>query len=181
MKCLEKLSLVDDECMKDLQKDIEELINSYINIEKQCVEIFKEIKNSLDVWEIRKICNILYKTDVFWGGEPVLINSSGWEHYIIEFFNFDNKKDTAKSLKELINAMEVFSHNKDNWIDIENENYWMFREGADGELLFYKQEELLDFIEKQIKWEELETQIELYKLFKRYQKKYKKFNYLKRR
>lgn len=174
MKCLERLSLVDDECMEHLQKDIEEIINSYINVEKQCIEIFKEIKNSLHVWEIRKICNILYNTDVFWGGEPVLINSSGWEHYIIKFFNFDSKEETAKSLKELINAMEVFSHSKDNWIDIENENYWMFREGANGTLLFYKEEELLDFIEKQIKEEELETQIELYKLFRRYQKKYKK-------
>ena len=166
MKCLEKLSLVDDECMKDLQKDIEKVIESYLNITKKCEEIFDEIKDSLDSWQMKKINKVLYSTEVFWGGEPVYINGSGWEHDIIKFFDFDDKKETAKSLKEIMNAMEAFSLKKDNWIDIENESYWMFREGANGSLVFYTQEELLNFIKNQISWESIETQIELYRMFK---------------
>lgn len=166
MKCLEKLSLVDDECMKDLQKDIEKVIESYLNITKKCEEIFEEIKDSLSFEQIKKINKILHNTEVFWGGEPVHINGDGWQYNILKFFDFRTDEDSAESLKNIMNAMEVFSHDTDNWIDIENESYWMFREGANGELLFVKETELLEFIEKQIKWESLETQIELYRMFK---------------
>ena len=84
MKCLERLSLVSDECIEDLQKDIEELIDSYINIEEECVKIFKEIRGSLDTWDIKRINKFFYNRDVFWRGEPVLINQSGWEKNIIK-------------------------------------------------------------------------------------------------
>lgn len=169
MKCLEKLSLVDDECMKDLQKDIEKVIESYLNITKKCEETFEEIRNSLDKWQIKKINKILCNTDVFWGGEPVYINGDGWQHDILKFFDFRTDKDSAESLKDIMNTMERFSHDTNNWIDIENESYWMFREGANGELLFVKETELLEFIKKQIKWESIETQIELYRMFKNIQ------------
>ncbi len=167
MKCLEKLSLVKDECMKDLQKDIEELINSYIDIEEECVKIFKEIRDSLETWDIRRINKFLYDRDVFLEGEPVLINQSGWENNIIKFFDFRNKKEIAESLKEFMYIMEVFSRRWDNQLDIENERYWMFREGANGELLFYTEKDFLDFIENLIHWETTETQIELYKILKK--------------
>ena len=167
MKCLERLSLVNDECIKDLQKDIEELIDSYINIEEKCVKIFKEIRSSLDIWDIRRINKFFYNKDVFWGGEPVLINQSGWENDIIKFFDFNNKEEIAESLREFMYVMEGFSRRSDNQLDIENEHYWMFREGGDGELLFCTEEDLLDFIENQIPWEGTENQIDLYKMFKK--------------
>ena len=167
MKCLERLSLVSDECIEDLQKDIEELIDSYINIEEECVKIFKEIRGSLDTWDIKRINKFFYNRDVFWRGEPVLINQSGWEKHIIKFFEFSNKEEIAESLQQFMYVMEMFSRRSDNQLDIENEHYWMFREGANGELVFGTEEDLLDFIEGQIPWEETENQIELYRMFKK--------------
>lgn len=58
MKCLENLSMVPDRCLDDLQKDIESVINSYINLEKSCVDLLNKVKNNLTRQDIEKICKV---------------------------------------------------------------------------------------------------------------------------
>lgn len=166
MKCLEDLSLVDDECLEDLQNDIEALIKSYIDIEKCCIETFKNIKEKLHQYHVRSIVKILESVDTFWG-MPICITQSGWEKDMKEFFSFGCKEDIEDCMRELMHMFEKFDNSDARELDIENQRYWMYRDGANGELWLEREDYLLDMIEKQIPFECKETQLELLREFKR--------------
>ena len=168
MECLEDLSLVDDECLEDLKEDIRELIKSYINVEDECIKIFKEIKDKLTVWQIRNITEIFYNVDTFWGGRPLCITKSNWEKRIVDFFDFSDKDERSESIQDIIYAFEKFNK-KGKKLDLENDRIWIFRDGANGELWLETENDFLDMMIKQIEWEEKETQLELLRYLKKIQ------------
>lgn len=166
MKCLKNLSLVRDECLEDLQNDIEKLIESYIDIEKENVRLFKEARKDLRVWNIQRIAEIFFHTETFWDGVPINIHQSGWEEKMMEFLCFESKDDIKDSLKEIMNMFERYSLNDARDFDIENGSYWLYRD-VNGELQLEAEDYFLDTIEKIIPYECIEIQIELYKLLRR--------------
>lgn len=175
MKCLENLSLVEDECIEELKNEIEEIINSYIDIEKKAIETFKEIRKmgyGLHSYEIDRILKIFVDVETFFG-MPVNITGGGWEKDMLKFFNFDNPDDQKSIMKDMIWLLETTSRDIGKQIDVENRSYWLYRDGSNWELWFEEEKTFLDMLEKQIEHETKETQLKLLKVFLDIKKKKK--------
>lgn len=167
MKCLENLSLVEDEYVEELKNEIEQIINSYIDVEKKTIETFKEIRKmayGLHSYEINRILKIFVDSDTFFG-MPINITGSGWEENMLNFFNFDHPNDQKYIMKEIIWLLETTSRDIGKKIDVENNSYWLYRDGSNWELWFEEEETFLDMLEKQIEYETKETQFKLLKVF----------------
>lgn len=137
----------------------------YSNIEQCCRETFHDIKESLHTYEIASICEILTDVETFCG-KPVLISQSGWEYKVAQMFDFSNQEEIANSIKEIFNALEM-----QDPIDITNDIYWLWRDGANWNLHFSKHNDFLNMIERQIEFETVETQVKLLQLFDKFEKR----------
>ena len=166
MKCLENLSLVDDECLDDLQKDIAKIIESYIKIEDCCSETFKKLKDSLLVYQIKEIVSILNDTDTFWG-MPMRLKGKYWEKDLSKFVCFESQEDIEDSLKDIMHMFREFSLNDARDFDFKADAFWIYRDGANGALHMEREDDFLDSIEEQIPYEWKETQLEILKVLKR--------------
>lgn len=167
MKCLQNLSLVEDEYLGELEDEIEQIINSYIDIEKKAIETFKEIRKmgyGLHSYEINRILKIFVDVETFFS-MPINITGNGWEKYMLDFFNFDHPDDQKSIMKDMIWLLETTSRDIGKQIDVENNSYWLYRDGSNWELWFEEEETFLDMLEKQIQHETRETQFKLLKVF----------------
>ena len=169
MKCLENLSLVDDDCLEDLQEDIEELIESYINAKKLYLEIYRNKKEKLQLYQIYGLVRILTNVDSFWG-EPICIHKDmDWEKEIRRFFNFNTKEDTEDSIISIVKMFQELSQDDEVEFDLQGDKrYWLFRDGANAEAHLMREELFLNFVEKILEFEDEKcVQIEILKYLKK--------------
>jgi hypothetical protein len=165
MKCLEDLSLVDDECLEDLQKDIKELIEKYINAEELCLKTFKDIRNKLKAYHINSIAKILYDVDTFWTIPICIEKDDNWAKEMRKYFDFGSEKDIENSIKEIVIMFSELSQDDGYEFRLDANKYWLFRDGANGEVHLMREESFLDLIEEQIEYETKSTQLRLLKFF----------------
>lgn len=132
MKCLENLSLVEDDVIEDLKKDIEKLIDSYIDIEKACLDTFDKIVDKLTVREIQDICGIFGSAS----GEPWFHEGP---HNFEEFAEFNeiisiyilgdcwNEKNIGYAFYNMFCRCGIKEFN------FENTSYWFYKDGSNWE------------------------------------------------
>lgn len=154
MKCLENLSLVDDDCLEDLQKDIEELIEGYINAQELSLTMYKNKKEKLQLYQIYGLVRILTDVDSFWG-EPICIHKDmNWEKEIRKFFNFNTKEDIEDSIISIVKMFQELSQDDGYEFRLDANRYWLFRDGANAEAHLMREEFFLDLIEELLEFEE---------------------------
>lgn len=170
MKCLENLSLVDDECLDDLQKDIAKLIESYINVGKCCEETFKKLKNSLKPYQIKQIVSILCDVDTFIGHEPIRIYKDDIGKEVAKFLFFELEEEKEESIDEIMYMFREFSLNDARDFDFRVDAFWIYRDGANGALHMEREDYFLNLIEEQLSFEETCTQLEILRYLKRVEK-----------
>ena len=149
MKCLENLSLVPDECLKDLQKDIEATVNSYINISQSCLDIYDDIKDKLNKYDIIGIANELTDDWFFEGPFPVYQYYDFQKMIARMLDNFDGEDEAIAA--DLYNIMGT-NCNLDP-IDFDSgKKYWFYRDGANWEAWLVEEEYFKTEIRTAIEW-----------------------------
>lgn len=142
-------------------------LNSYIH--NVCMNLFDEVKDDLYIYEINRIINILMETDCFWT-KPTPLTQSGWEEKL--FHHVANGSTNNKKIgKEIGWLLEVASDAVRDRIDIENEVYWVFRDGSNGTLWLKTQNQFLNLLRKIISCEETVQQLEIITLLHNIQMK----------
>ena len=170
MKCLENLSLVDDECLEDLQKDIQKVIEGYINTEELCLKAFKDARDKLKVYQINTIAKILYDVETFWSIPICIQKDENWAREMKKYFDFGSEEDIENSIREIVMMFSELSQDDGYEFRLDANRYWLFRDGANGEVHLMREECFLDLIEEQIKFEMKPTQLRLLKFLKQIEK-----------
>lgn len=125
-----------------------------------------------------KILKIFVDADTF-TDMPLSIERCGWEKEMTKFFHFDSQEEREDIMKEMIRLLEITSIDIGKQIDVENNYYWLYRDGLNGELWFDTHQQFLTMLENQIKDELPETQLKIIKECKRIQEYRKKSKYFK--
>lgn len=158
MKCLENLSLVEDDVVEDLKKDIEKLIGSYIDIEKACLDTFNEIVDKLTVKDIKQICSIFGST----GCEPWFHEGP---HHIA---NFEEYLDVVKTyiLGDAWGSDSVgyafynmFCNCGIDKFDFEDTTYWFYKDGSNWEAWLETDESFKQIIREYIHLQDADEQV----------------------
>lgn len=167
MKCLENLSLVDDECLEDLQEDIKKLVESYINVEELCLKEFERVRGKLQTYHINVINSMLRDVDCFWGQPICITGYDGWEKEMRLFFDFNSKEDTEESLVKIMHMFQEYTENDAREFILNNERFWLFRDGANAEAHIEREDIFLDTIKSMIEFEESCVQLRILKYLKK--------------
>lgn len=166
MKCLENLSLVDDECLEDLQKDIQKIIEGYINTEELCLKTFRDVRDKLKVYQINTIAKILCDVETFWSMPICIKKDDNWAREMKRYFDFGSEEDIENSIREIVMMFSELSLDDEYKFRLDTDRYWLFRDGANGEVHLMREEFFLDLIEEQIEFELKPTQLRLLKFLK---------------
>lgn len=153
MKCLENLSLVDDSCIEDLKRDIEKLINSYINIYDKCIEVFERLEKDMTTSELIRLCHA-FPDDNFYLFPQWMDGTNN----ITQMENFFNKQDF-----DTIHWLRFMADNNKKNIDLYDDQFWLWGDGANWDFWIDTHKEMIKMIKYQISHEEEITQVRIYK------------------
>lgn len=168
MKCLENLSLVDDECLDDLKKDIESLINSYIDIRESCLEIFDDVKDNLNKYDVINITNT-FDPEWFFQG-PIPVNQVyDWEKVLKSMFEY-NEESWDAFARELAHLWGP--DNNLSQIDFDKNNYWFYKDGGNWDAWMVEHDYFIKEVRKAIEYQEEEQLPDLFRILKKIQSKY---------
>lgn len=167
MRFLEKISLIDDEYLDDLKMDIENIINSYINMEQACLEIFDKIKDNLNKKEITEITRS-FNPD-WYHYNPVPIYS--YQDFIDVITEMIKNNDPEYVARDIYNLMGPY--NNLGIIDLykKEEKYWFYMDGGNWDAWMVSEEYFKKELREAIKFQEEEDKIEVFKVLKRIQKR----------
>ena len=132
MKCLEKLSLIDDDVVEDLKKDIEKLIDSYIDVEKVCLEIYDEIIDKIDDIDIRGICKTFASPEPWFKTGPIRITSFDDYLYVGELLQ-RNYEDREGDISCAFYNMFCNNNLENIKFGINGNIYWFYEDGTNWE------------------------------------------------
>ena len=127
MKCLQNLSLVPDEMIDRLQKDIENIINDYIDLNEACLKAYDSVVNKLDKNDIIKITNAFHPEWYFIKPKPIYTDSDFV--YLIE--NLISECDPDSVACNILHMMGP--KNNLGVFDTDKHNYWFYKDGSNWE------------------------------------------------
>lgn len=165
MKCLENLSLVDDDCVEDLKKDIEALIASYIDLGTKCKKIVDDIYTEKpSIPEIHGLIRVFdrFSREIF-NGESCFYNEPIWVKSIIELSDAIIEDESDAPCRQAEIGLRTVLDYEDRVKTIEN-GYWVYREGANWELKIETTKELFEYFKKTICCASNKELIRLYKV-----------------
>lgn len=173
MKCLENLALVDDACMEELQKDIGELIVSYLKVNQICCDMLDKIEEKdpgrYRISTLNKIFDKISKEEF---SESCFY---GLPQYIESFDELvkwiENDQGCVKDSVETAILLTVTEEEKINKIIEKTEGFWIYREGTNWEIYVHTTKELIDYLKCVTDCiDEKENQILLLRELKEYMK-----------
>jgi len=167
MKCLENLSLVDDDCVEDLKKDIEALIASYIDLNAKCKKLIDDIYTEKpSVPEIHGLTRIFDKfSRKIFNGESSFYNEPVWVKSIIELSDAIIEDESDAPCRQAEIGLRAVLAYEDKVKTIEN-GYWVYREGANWELEIETTKELFQYFKDIISCASNKELIKLYRELK---------------
>ena len=126
MKCLENLSLVADENLEQLKKDIERLINDYIDLEKACLKAYDSVVDKLDKNDIIRITHS-FNPDWYLVPPKPIYTDSDFVELVAELAEYGGEECGCDILNMIgpMNNLGVFDKKKNN--------YWYYKDGANWE------------------------------------------------
>jgi len=127
MKCLQNLSLVPDEMIDRLQKDIENIINDYIDLNKACLKAYDSVVDKLDKDDIIKITHTFNSDWYLVKPKPIYTDSDFV--YLIEELISECDYDTVAC--DILNMMGPT--NNLGVFDTDKNNYWFYKDGTNLE------------------------------------------------
>ena len=153
MKCLENLSLVDDSCIEDLKRDIEKLINSYLDVYDKCIEVFERLEKDMTTTELIRLCHA-FPDDNFYLF-PQLMDGTDNLTKLEKFFD---KQDF-----DSIHWLRFMADNNKKNINLYEDKFWLWGDGANWDFWIDTHKEMIKMIKYQISHEEEITQVRIYK------------------
>ena len=154
MKCLENLSLVDDSCIEDLKRDIEKLINSYIDVYDKCIEVFERLEKDMTTTEFIRLCHA-FPDDNFYLFPQWMDGTDN----ITKLENFFDKQEDF----ETISWVRFMANNSKKNIDLYDGQFWLWGDGANWEFWIDTHKKMIEMIKYQMSHEENITLIDVYK------------------
>ena len=145
MKCLENLALIDDAHMEALQKDIEELIASYLNVRQICCNMLDEIKKkNPKKYEIEELIEIFHEVSIKEFNESCFYASPKYITSYKELMEWtENDGDTDVDTGIYIGMKyKKEIHNLIN----KKEGYWIYREGTNWELIIDTEDKFFNYL-----------------------------------
>ena len=146
VKCLENLSLVADECLENLQNDIEELIASYIDLKQMCYDILDNmIKKEAGRYRIKKVIKIFgnYTDEIF--GEGCFFEYPEWVESIEDIAKHLPLWIDDDSYESVVTGIYFGKRYNEKLKNIDK-GYWLYREGANWEIELETTEQLFRYL-----------------------------------
>jgi len=169
MECLENLSLVDDDCIEDLKKDIEALIASYVDLNVKCKKIVDDIYTEKPI--ISEIYNLIRIFDRFskeiFNGESCFYNEPVWVNSITQLSDVIIQDESDAPCKQVEIGLRTVLAYEDKVKTIRY-GYWVYREMANWELEIETTKELFQYFKDIISCASNKELIKLYKELKEY-------------
>jgi len=145
MKCLENLALIDDAHMEELQKDIEELIASYLNIRQICYNMLDEIqKKNPKKYEIEELIEIFREISIKEFDESCFYTLPEYITSYKELMQWI-ENDCRTDVKTGIYLGMKYEKEVSNLIN-EKEGYWIYREGTNWELIIDTKDKFFNYL-----------------------------------
>lgn len=148
MKCLENLALVDDACMEELQKDIGELIVSYLKVDQICCDMLDKIeKKDPGKYRISTLNKIFDKVSIEEFDESCFYSLPQYIESFDELVEWiENDRSCIKDSVEMAILLSVNEEEKINKIIKKTEGFWIYREGTNWEICIETTKELIDYL-----------------------------------
>ena len=141
MKCLENLALVDDACMEELQKDIGELIVSYLKVNQICCDMLDKVeKKDPGIYRMSTLNKIFDKISI----EEFFLDKYKTEGFPITIVRPSHTYD-ERTVETAI-LLGVTEEEKINKIIKKAEGFWFYREGTNWEICIETTKELIDYL-----------------------------------
>lgn len=185
MKCLENLSLVDDECLEELQKDIANLIASYLDITQICFDLLDEIVvQDLFTYQVEKLFkefNEISKKE--FDGESIFYQMPARVESLRELAGLiskfeDNEEESAetglllaKEYIDIIKELNIGYEKEENRKEVKE--YWFYRDGTNGEAFLETRAGMFDYLKVTIQcFENKDNQILALRELKKFKELY---------